>query len=254
MFEEKKVMLRRVVSLIAIATVGACLVLDDSEPEYQPKQSPGSLDGSGGQRSMADGAAGENAATGGSTASTSSGGTSTGGGSGGGGSGGRDNGGATGGAGTGDGGSLGGSVGGLGGASGKGGSGGSAGRGAGGTAGKGGSGGSAGRGAGGTAGRGSVSTDGGARTCKGGLAGMCPTPYSVAGSVDDLCKAYCDCMGGPCKDVTPTNCVATCKTQIDKWDICCRINKCLTRPCDYRDQWEGDCKAAVGIQACLDKG
>ena len=83
---------------------------------------------------------------------------------------------------------------------------------------------------------------------------MCPTPYSVAGSVDDLCKAYCDCMSGPCSSNSPSNCVATCKTQIDKWDICCRINKCLTRPCDYKDQFEGDCKAAAGIQACLDKG
>ncbi len=100
----------------------------------------------------------------------------------------------------------------------------------------------------------SVAGDGGARICKGGITGMCPTPYSVSGTVDDLCKAYCDCMSGPCSSNMPANCLATCKTQIDKWDICCRINKCKARPCDYSDQFTGDCKAAAGIQACLDKG
>jgi hypothetical protein len=101
---------------------------------------------------------------------------------------------------------------------------------------------------------GAVAGDGGARVCKGGVTGMCPTPYSVAGTVDDLCKAYCDCMSGPCSGNMPANCLATCKSQIDKWDICCRLNKCFTRPCDYKDQFIGDCKAAAGIQACLDKG
>jgi hypothetical protein len=102
-------------------------------------------------------------------------------------------------------------------------------------------------------GGGSVAGDGGARVCKGGITGMCPTPYSVAGGVDALCKAYCDCMMGPCSANMPANCMATCKSNIDKWDLCCRLNKCLTRPCDYKDQFIGDCKAAAGIQACLDK-
>ncbi len=81
---------------------------------------------------------------------------------------------------------------------------------------------------------------------------MCPAPYTVGGTLDDLCKAYCDCMGGPCKDNMPADCLNACKTQADKWDLCCRVNKCLTRPCDYMDQFVGDCKAAAGIQACLD--
>jgi hypothetical protein len=82
--------------------------------------------------------------------------------------------------------------------------------------------------------------------------GMCPAPYTVGGTLDDLCKAYCDCMGGLCKDYMPADCLIACKMQADKWDLCCRMNKCLTRPCDYMDQFVGDCKAAAGIQACLD--
>jgi len=139
-------------------------------------------------------------------------------------------------------------TGGAGGAAGSGGTHGGAGSDAGAIAGggKGGTGGSVGA-------AGAPPRDGGARVCKGGMTGMCPPPYSAAGAVGDICKAYCDCMSAQCPDTAPANCLATCQTQIDKWDICCRINKCLTRPCDYKDQFIGDCKAAVGIQACLDK-
>ncbi len=82
---------------------------------------------------------------------------------------------------------------------------------------------------------------------------MCPAPYSVGGTIDDLCKAYCDCMMGPCSSYMPSDCVNTCKSKANSWDLCCRIKMCKTRPCDYMDQFIGDCKAAVGIQACLDK-
>jgi hypothetical protein len=109
-------------------------------------------------------------------------------------------------------------------------------------------------GTGGSGGAGGASTvDAGPRVCKGGFMGMCPAPYSVGGTLDELCKAYCDCMGGPCKDYMPADCMNACKSQADKWDLCCRLNKCLTRPCDYMDQFIGDCKAGAGIQACLDR-
>jgi len=135
-----------------------------------------------------------------------------------------------------------------------GGTGGTSASGGGGTAGSGGAGlaGSAGSSGAGSSSGGAVG-DGGARTCKGGYPMMCPAPYSVSGTIDDLCKSYCQCMMTECTATMPADCVNTCKAKANVWDLCCRIKMCLTRPCDYKDQWEGDCKAAVGIQACLDK-
>jgi hypothetical protein len=60
-------------------------------------------------------------------------------------------------------------------------------------------------------------------------------------------------MSTNCPETAPSSCVATCKANADKWDLCCRVKLCLTRPCDYKDQFIGDCKGAAGIQACLDK-
>ena len=52
--------------------------------------------------------------------------------------------------------------------------------------------------------------------------------------------------------MAPSNCMSTCTSKGDTWDLCCRLDKCLTHKCDYEDQLPGDCKAAVGIQACFD--
>jgi hypothetical protein len=210
-------MSRRAVSFIAIvSTAASCLSVDDGEPAFEP---PDASSGSVVTTSTAAGSGGR----GGDAVSTGS--ATMGGNSGAGGGGGVSIGGGA------QGGGRGGAAGGRSDA---------------GVAGRGGSAGS------GTAG--APVGDGGARVCKGGTTGMCPPAYAASGTIDDICKTYCDCMTAHCPDTLPASCAATCKSQIDKWDICCRINKCLTRPCDYKDQFIGDCKAAVGVQACLDRG
>ena len=79
---------------------------------------------------------------------------------------------------------------------------------------------------------------------------------AAAMNVAAMCDRYCDCMANhnqsPCKTRTPANCVSTCNAQSKVWDLQCRIDKCIKARDDYRDQIEGDCKAAIGDQACFD--
>jgi hypothetical protein len=81
---------------------------------------------------------------------------------------------------------------------------------------------------------------------------MCPPQYQSGPGLAQNCNAYCQCMTTECAAMQPANCVATCMAMGTKWDLCCRLDKCLTHKCDYKDQLIGDCKAAVGIQACFD--
>jgi hypothetical protein len=73
----------------------------------------------------------------------------------------------------------------------------------------------------------------------------------VAGDLAQLCAAYCSCMGsGKCTAKNPASCLATCKQEGGKWALGCRIDKCKIAQHDYADQTDGDCSAAVGINAC----
>jgi hypothetical protein len=92
---------------------------------------------------------------------------------------------------------------------------------------------------------GSGGTGGG--TATGGTGG------TVTGNLDQLCTDYCACMsGGKCSGNNPQNCLATCKQSGGKWAVGCRLDKCKIAQHDYSDQLEGDCKAAIGINACWD--
>lgn len=94
-----------------------------------------------------------------------------------------------------------------------------------------------------------IARDSAATGGTGGTGGM-PTDLAT------LCQRYCDCMSNHnqarCKSRTPANCMSTCMQQGRNWDITCRIDKCVKARTDYMDQIEGDCKAAIGDQACFD--
>jgi hypothetical protein len=83
----------------------------------------------------------------------------------------------------------------------------------------------------------------------GGAGGM--SGGTVPGNLDQLCTDYCACMGsGKCSGNNPQSCLATCKQNGAKWAVACRLDKCKIAQHDYADQIEGDCKAAIGINAC----
>jgi hypothetical protein len=185
---------------------------------------------------------------------------SGGGGGGSGGTGGRS-GGSGGGGGTDLPGGSGGNVGGSGGGGGDGGGGVASGNGGGGASGGAGGGASGGAGGGASGGGGSGSgghgpTDAATGDRQAGSAGGSGGSGGTANDVPALCQRYCDCMSnhsqGDCKSRTPANCMATCMQQGRNWDLTCRIDKCVKARTDYKDQILGDCKAAIGDQACFD--
>jgi hypothetical protein len=80
------------------------------------------------------------------------------------------------------------------------------------------------------------------------------TPPPPTGNLAQLCQSYCGCMSkGACTSRQPTDCMATCLRDGNGWALGCRIDKCEVAQSDYRDQITGDCLAAVGVNACLDK-
>jgi hypothetical protein len=57
---------------------------------------------------------------------------------------------------------------------------------------------------------------------------------------------------GKCSGNNPQSCLTTCKQNGARWAVACRLDKCKIAQHDYADQIEGDCKAAIGINACWD--
>ena len=73
----------------------------------------------------------------------------------------------------------------------------------------------------------------------------------MIGNLDQLCADYCGCMGGgKCSSRAPQDCLNSCKQSGARWALGCRIDKCKVAQHDYPDQLEGDCSAAIGINAC----
>jgi hypothetical protein len=94
------------------------------------------------------------------------------------------------------------------------------------------------------------------REASAGAAGGRGGSGGMANDLPAQCQRYCDCMSNhsqsDCKSRTPANCTNTCMQQGRNWDISCRIDKCVKAKTDYKDQILGDCKAAIGDQACFD--
>jgi hypothetical protein len=94
------------------------------------------------------------------------------------------------------------------------------------------------------------------REASAGAAGGRGGSGGMANDLPAQCQRYCDCMSGhsqsDCKSRTPANCMNTCMQQGRNWDLSCRIDKCVKAKTDYKDQILGDCKAAIGDQACFD--
>jgi hypothetical protein len=77
----------------------------------------------------------------------------------------------------------------------------------------------------------------------------CPGTYDTGNTKAAKCTFYCSCLSKECGDLA--NCMSLCMSQ-QKWDLCCRIKKCVTHKCDYSDQLSGDCDfARNGSNGCL---
>jgi hypothetical protein len=77
----------------------------------------------------------------------------------------------------------------------------------------------------------------------------CPGTYDTGSTKAAKCAFYCGCIARECGGLA--SCMSLCMSQ-KKWDLCCRIKKCVTHQCDYSDQLGGDCDfARTGSNGCL---